>query len=168
MSLRQLISTPVGSQCEFCRIGQSIILLAILLALLLITFISSCCDSQLEVEPAVRIELTTHGLQNRCSTAELSWHLHRRHFLLCPVALSSLPSPFAGSPRQIQQSKPYSSPQRALTWATPRLTASTGNDGLSSKTLMWPGFTNGFSAAKSTVPEPGGAWSAAGNFTSWT
>ena len=27
----------------------------------------------MEVEPAVRIELTTHGLQNRCSTAELSW-----------------------------------------------------------------------------------------------
>ena len=27
----------------------------------------------LGVEPAVRIELTTDGLQNRCSTAELSW-----------------------------------------------------------------------------------------------
>ena len=27
----------------------------------------------LEVEPAVGIEPTTHGLQNRCSTAELSW-----------------------------------------------------------------------------------------------
>ena len=28
-----------------------------------------------EVEPAVGIEPTTHGLQNRCSTAELSWRL---------------------------------------------------------------------------------------------
>ena len=25
------------------------------------------------MEPAVGIEPTTHGLQNRCSTAELSW-----------------------------------------------------------------------------------------------
>ena len=51
----------------------------------------------------------------------------------------------------------YSLPQMVLTWAMPHLTASTGNDGLSSKTLMWPGFTNGLSAAKLTVPEPGAA-----------
>jgi hypothetical protein len=25
------------------------------------------------MEPVVRIELTTHGLQNRCSTTELNW-----------------------------------------------------------------------------------------------
>ncbi len=27
------------------------------------------------MEPAVRFELTTDGLQNRCSTTELSWRL---------------------------------------------------------------------------------------------
>jgi hypothetical protein len=26
------------------------------------------------VEPAVRVELTTGGLRNRCSTTELRWH----------------------------------------------------------------------------------------------
>ena len=28
---------------------------------------------QLNMEPVVGIEPTTHGLQNRCSTAELNW-----------------------------------------------------------------------------------------------
>ena len=41
---------------------------------------------QQKMEPAVRIELTTHGLQNRCSTAELSWRLHIQHLLPCPVS----------------------------------------------------------------------------------
>jgi hypothetical protein len=39
----------------------------------LVTSISPDCPSREKMEPAVRIELTTHGLQNRCSTAELSW-----------------------------------------------------------------------------------------------
>ena len=50
------------------------------------TSIADCRARSLEVEPAVRIELTTHGLQNRCSTAELSWRLHSQYLLLCPVS----------------------------------------------------------------------------------
>ena len=62
----------------------------------------------------------------------------------------------------------YSFPQINFRCAMPHLTASTGSDGLNSKTLMCSGFTNGLSAAKSIVPVPGAQWSRAGNCTSWT
>ena len=42
-----------------------------------------------KLEPRVRIELTTDGLQNRCSTAELSWPKTIRN-ILCQARNSSL------------------------------------------------------------------------------
>ena len=38
-----------------------------------LNYVRNTTKAQGRLEPAVRIELTTHGLQNRCSTAELSW-----------------------------------------------------------------------------------------------
>ena len=52
---------------------------------------------QQKMEPAVRIELTTHGLQNRCSTAELSWRLHIQHLLPCPVSCQACRNNGSGS-----------------------------------------------------------------------
>src|SRR5258707_12754017 len=35
--------------------------------------VTPCCECTYKVEPAVGFEPTTDGLQNRCSTTELSW-----------------------------------------------------------------------------------------------
>jgi hypothetical protein len=59
----------------------------------------------LEVEPAVGIEPTTHGLQNRCSAAELSWpelegisfNKVRRRSTRGAAEKSNHPAGFAGS-----------------------------------------------------------------------
>jgi hypothetical protein len=65
-----------------------------------------------------------------------------RHALNVLDKISSLrPCPFA--PLRWN----YSAPQNNLTCAMPHLTASTGSDGLNSKTLMCSGFTNGLSDA---------------------
>ena len=88
-----------------------------------------------EVEPAVRIELTTHGLQNRCSTAELSRRSTADIFCFVRFPVKPAGAVFINRPSQIRDSKSLVAPN-ILMWATPYLTASTGNDGLSSKTLM--------------------------------
>jgi hypothetical protein len=88
-----------------------------------------------------------------------SWRFHFR-FTIYDLR-ADLPADSSIANR-ISQIRSFRAPNRLLTCAMPHLTASTGSDGLNSKTLMCSGFTNGLSAAKSIVPVPGAAWSPAG------